>query len=50
MLNLAPKIRPAVVWQDVSIVVIATIFLALVASLYPAIRAVRLDPLIALRD
>ena len=50
MLNLAPKIRPAVVWQDVSIVVIATIFLALTASLYPAIRAVRLDPLVALRD
>lgn len=50
MLNLAPKIRPAVVWLDISIVVIATIFLALVASLYPAIRAVRLDPLLALRD
>lgn len=50
MLNLAPKIRPAVVWQDINIVVCATIFLALVASLYPAIRAVRLDPLVALRD
>lgn len=50
MLNLAPKIRPAVVWQDINIVIVATVFLALVASLYPAIRAVRLDPLVALRD
>ncbi|MXZ45201.1 MAG: ABC transporter permease [Gammaproteobacteria bacterium] len=50
MLNLAPKIRPAVVWQDINIVIVATIFLALVASLYPAIRAVRLDPLVALKD
>lgn len=50
MLNLAPKIRPAVVWQDINIVIVATVFLALIASLYPAIRAVRLDPLVALRD
>ncbi|MYC24972.1 MAG: ABC transporter permease [Gammaproteobacteria bacterium] len=50
MLNLAPRIRPAVVWQDINIVIVATVFLALVASLYPAIRAVRLDPLVALRD
>ena len=50
MLNLAPKIRPAVVWQDINIVIIATIVLALVASLYPALRAVRLNPLVALRD
>lgn len=50
MLNLAPKIRPAVVLQDIYIVIVATILLALLASLYPAIRAVRLDPLIALRD
>lgn len=50
MLNLAPKIKPAVVWQDINIVVIATILLALFASLHPAIRAVRLDPLVALRD
>ena len=50
MLNLAPKITPAVVWQDINVVIIATIFLALFASLYPAIRAIRLDPLVALRD
>lgn len=50
MLNLAPKMRPAVVWQDIIIVIVATILLALLASLYPAIRAVRLDPLVALRD
>ena len=50
MLNLAPKMRPAVIWQDIIIVIVATILLALFASLYPAIRAVRLDPLVALRD
>lgn len=50
MMNLAPKIKPAVVWQDIRIVVIATVLLALIASLYPAIRAVRLDPLVALRE
>ena len=50
MMNLAPKIKPAVVWQDIRIVIIATVLLALFASLYPAVRAVRLDPLVALRD
>ena len=50
MMNLAPKIKPAVVWQDIRVVIIATVFLALFASLYPAVRAVRLDPLVALRD
>lgn len=50
MLHLAPKIRPEVVWQDVNIVIVSTVLFAVVASLYPAIRAVRLDPLVALRE
>ncbi len=49
-MNLAPRIVPAVLPLDVVIVVITSLLLSLVASLYPAIRAVRTDVLVALRS
>ena len=48
--GMSPKIVPAVTPQDLVSVIAISLLLAITVSFYPARRAVKLDPLVALRD
>lgn len=49
MMGMSPRIVPAVIPRDVTIVVVISFVLAFFASLFPSIRAVRMNPLDAMR-
>lgn len=49
MMGMSSQMKPAIVAHDVLVVVAVSITLAVVASFYPARRAVRMNPLDALR-
>ncbi|MYD80254.1 MAG: ABC transporter permease [Gammaproteobacteria bacterium] len=49
MMGMSSQMKPALVAHDVLVVVLVSVVLAVVASFYPARRAVRMNPLDALR-
>lgn len=49
MMGMSSQMKPALVAHDVLVVVLVSIVLSIVASFYPARRAVRMNPLDALR-
>ncbi len=50
MMGMSPRINPAALPRDIAIVILISLVLSIVASFFPAIRAVRMNPLEALRD
>lgn len=50
MMGMSPRINPAALPRDIVVVVVISLMLSFVASLFPALRAVRMNPLDALRN